>query len=46
MKNLSDKELMNVDGGAVNVGIIAGIAAGIAFIVGILDGVVRPLKCR
>ena len=46
MKNLNDNELMNVNGGAVNIGIIAGISIGIAFIVGIFDGIVRPLKCR
>lgn len=46
MINLSDKELMNVDGGAVNIGVIVGIAAGITFLIGLIDGIVRPLKCN
>lgn len=45
MISLNDKELMSVDGG-INFGIIAGISIGIAFIAGLLDGIVRPLKCR
>ena len=45
MKNLTDKQLMNIDGG-LNFGIVAGISAGVAFIIGILDGIIRPLKCR
>lgn len=46
MKNLNDKELMSVNGGGFNIAVVAGIAAGISFLVGILDGIVRPLKCR
>lgn len=46
MINLNDKELMDVSGGGISIGLIAGIGAGIAFLVGILDGFVRPLKCR
>lgn len=46
MKNLNDKELMNVEGGAVKIGLIVGIAAGITFLVGLIDGIIRPLKCN
>ena len=46
MKKLNDKELMNVEGGAVKIGLIVGIAAGITFIVGLIDGIIRPLKCN
>ena len=46
MKKLSDNELMNVEGGAVKIGLIVGIAAGITFIVGLIDGIIRPLKCN
>ena len=46
MKNLSNEELMNISGGGVNVALVAAVSAGIAFIIGIFDGIVRPLKCR
>lgn len=46
MKHLNDKELINVEGGGFNAAVVAGIGAGIAFLIGILDGIVRPLKCR
>lgn len=46
MKNLTNEELKNVNGGGINIGVIAGIAAGITFIVGIIDGIIRPLKCN
>ena len=46
MKYLNDKELMNVEGGGFSAAIAAGIGAGIAFLIGVFDGIVRPLKCR
>lgn len=46
MKKLNDIELKKVDGGAVKFGLIVGIAAGVTFIVGLIDGIIRPLKCN
>ncbi len=50
MKNLNDKDLMKVEGGSISVGllsvIIAGVAAGVTFLIGVIDGIVRPLKCN
>ena len=46
MKKLKDEELMKINGGGFNIGIAAAIIGGISFLVGIFDGVVRPLKCR
>lgn len=46
MKNLNDKELMNVNGGGINIGIVVGIAAGVTFLIGVIDGIIRPLKCK
>ena len=46
MKDLKDKELMNIEGGAIKIGLVVGIAAGITFIVGLIDGIIRPLKCN
>ena len=41
MKKLNDIELKKVDGGAVKFGLIVGIAAGVTFIVGLIDGLNR-----
>ena len=43
---ISDKELLTVEGGGVNIGVIFGIAAGVTFLISVIDGIVRPLKCH
>lgn len=44
--NLSKKELLQVQGGGISMGILTLIGAGIVFLVGVVDGYVRPLKCN
>ena len=46
MKKLTDVEMKNISGGGVSLGLIAAIAAGITFITGVIDGILRPLGCR
>ncbi len=46
MKRLELNELKNIKGGASVGWVIAGIIAGITFVVGVLDGYARPFKCR
>jgi len=46
MNNLSDKELMSINGGGINIGLVVGIAAGVTFLIGLIDGIIRPLKCN
>ena len=46
MKKLTDNEMKTIDGGGFNVGLWIGIGAGISFLIGIIDGLVRPLKCK
>ena len=46
MKKLKKEELKNVKAGALSGWAIAGVIAGITFIVGIFDGIARPFKCR
>ena len=46
MKNVNDKELMSVEGGSIKLGIAFGIAAGVTFIIGVIDGLFRPLRCN
>lgn len=44
MKEVKENELKKIKGGGVGVGFL--IAAGIVFIIGVIDGYVRPLKCN
>lgn len=46
MKNLTNEELKEISGGGFHFGILAGIVAGVSFIIGVIDGLVRPLKCN
>lgn len=43
---LNKEELMNIRGGSISFGVAALIGAGVAFIIGIIDGFTRPLKCN
>jgi len=45
MNQLTNNELMNVYGGFSALGVMS-IIGGIVFLIGLLDGFVRPLKCR
>lgn len=46
MKKLTDDELKNISGGGLSAGVWVGLAAGITFLIGLIDGMVRPLKCN
>ena len=46
MEKINKQELKNITGGAFRIGIGIGIAAGITFLIGVIDGYVRPLACR
>jgi lactobin A/cerein 7B family class IIb bacteriocin len=43
---LSKYELANIYGGGFKYGIAIGIGAVITFIIGVIDGYLRPLKCN
>lgn len=43
---LTKEELLNVRGGGISFGALTLIGAGIAFIIGIIDGISRPLRCN
>lgn len=45
MEVLKNKDLIEVKGGS-KFGLIIGVTAVITFIVGVIDGIVRPLKCN
>lgn len=44
MRELSVNEMHSVKGGGAVVGLA--IVAGITFLIGVIDGFVRPLKCN
>jgi len=46
MTRLNKKELLEIKGGGFNVGLGLLIGAGIVFIIGLIDGFVRPLACN
>ena len=46
MKQLTVNELKNIRAGAVSGWVVAAVASALTFIIGIIDGYVRPFKCR
>ncbi len=43
---MSDEELMNIEGGMIKpyfYGILSGV---VTFLIGLVDGILRPLKCN
>jgi len=46
MKKLTNNEMKKIDGGGFNIGLWFGIGAGVSFLIGLIDGLVRPLKCN
>ena len=46
MEILEQNDLKNVKGGALGSKLIMVLVTGGAFLIGLIDGVLRPLKCR
>lgn len=46
MKNLNKNELLEINGGGITLGTGLLIGAGIVFLIGVIDGYVRPLRCN
>ena len=46
MKELNEQELKEVQGGGISLGTGLLIVAGVTFVVGFIDGIVRPLRCN
>ena len=46
MNQVKEQELKNIYGGGFNFGIVALIGAGLTFLIGLVDGYVRPLSCN
>lgn len=44
MITLNKEELLDIRGGGL--GILVGIAGAIVFLIGLVDGYIRPLKCN
>ena len=45
MKEISKDELQSIDGGGLGLLGAAGLIAGAAFLIGVVDGYVNPKKC-
>ena len=43
---LSKNELITINGGKIKIGIAIGVASAITFLIGLIDGFLRPLKCN
>jgi lactobin A/cerein 7B family class IIb bacteriocin len=46
MYNLTDEKLKQVSGGGITVAGWTAIGAALVFVVGVIDGYIRPYKCR
>ena len=46
IKKLNENELLEVNGGALSAGAWLAIGGGVVFLIGVLDGIMRPLSCR
>lgn len=46
MNTLSDVELKDINGGAISWHVIGAIVGAGAFIIGVIDGFLRPYRCR
>ncbi len=46
MEKLKNNDLKKINGGGVSATIGILIGAGIVFLIGLIDGYVRPLKCN
>ena len=44
MNKISKNELMNINGGGLGLGLLIGGL--VTFIIGVIDGYIRPLKCN
>jgi lactobin A/cerein 7B family class IIb bacteriocin len=46
MIELQEEEMKQIKGGGISIWGGIGIATGIIFLIGVIDGFVRPLKCN
>lgn len=46
MKELTNREKLEIAGGAVHWGIISAIGGAITFIIGFIDGIYNPNACK
>ena len=46
MEKLNNNDLKKINGGGVSATVGILIGAGIVFLIGLIDGYVRPLKCN
>ena len=43
---LTKEEMYEINGGGISIGLIAGLASAVVFIIGALSGYTNPTKCK
>lgn len=43
---LEKNDLLNIYGGAIDFAVVGVVVAAVIFVIGVIDGIVRPLSCR
>ncbi len=46
METISSEQMEKIKGGAINLGVVAGITAFASFLIGIFDGWTNPKRCN
>ena len=46
MKELNLKKCKSLYAGGISAGLFALLASGVSFVIGVLDGITRPFRCR
>lgn len=46
MLEIKEKDLKNIKGGGISIWGGIGIVSGVIFLIGVIDGFVRPLRCN
>lgn len=46
MEELSKKELQKIEGGSISTSTVLGVAGVFVFVIGLVDGYLRPFKCH
>lgn len=46
MKKINQNEMKKINGGGIKVGVVMALGALASFIIGIIDGYIRPIACK
>ncbi len=46
MKKIEENDLLKIEGGAIKASAVIAVSCVVTFIIGLVDGIIRPYKCR